>query len=201
MNTSSSKRAVIGVASPLDNAGILLHMLSILGPGHHLFISAVSKTWRESYKRVDSVQAAELTWQSYKRVDSVQAAELTWHYHEVAAMHTITSQTTLCSAARIVGEVADVATLRVAQGLGLQISDEVLIGAAEAQAASVPKLQWLRTEDNCPLSAEFAYHAAQSGSVDTLKWLKDHGCAFTTHTCEGAAAGGHQHVLQFLRDE
>jgi hypothetical protein len=30
-------------ASPLENAGILLHVLNILGPGHHLFVSAMSK--------------------------------------------------------------------------------------------------------------------------------------------------------------
>jgi hypothetical protein len=53
---SLSKRAVSSATSPLEDASILLHVLNILGPGHHLFISAVSKAWRETYKRVASVQ-------------------------------------------------------------------------------------------------------------------------------------------------
>jgi hypothetical protein len=49
------KRATAMLNSPLDDPGILLQILNILGPGHHLLISAVSKAWRESYKMVDSV--------------------------------------------------------------------------------------------------------------------------------------------------
>jgi hypothetical protein len=48
----------VGAASPLDDAGILLQVLNILGPGQHIFISAVSNLWRESYEKVDSVQMA-----------------------------------------------------------------------------------------------------------------------------------------------
>jgi hypothetical protein len=32
--TMSGKRVPVGAASPLDDAGILLHVLDILGPGH-----------------------------------------------------------------------------------------------------------------------------------------------------------------------
>jgi predicted secreted protein len=64
----SNKRSVIGAASPLEHAGILLHVLNILGPGHHLCISAVSKAWRESYGRLASVQKADLTYDYYDKV-------------------------------------------------------------------------------------------------------------------------------------
>eukprot|EP00953_Heterococcus_sp_UTEX-ZZ885_P023241 12785-Heterococcus_DN1.PRE.1 len=204
--SSSNGINATDVTSPLENTGILLHILSILGPGHHLYISAVNKAWRESYKRLASVQVADVTWK----------------YYDDAGVHTVTPQMTLCSAVfasdsrvrlahecgltfrnaicqRIAGRAADVAALRAACQLGLELSHAVLVGAAEA--ASVPKLQWLHTEHNCPLSADLAYYAAWSGSIDTLLWLRDHGCACTTDTCEGAAAGGHVHVIQFLRDK
>jgi Ankyrin repeats (3 copies) len=34
-----------------------------------------------------------------------------------------------------------------------------------------------------------------------LRCLKEHGSVFEASNCAGAAAGGHQHVLQYLRDE
>jgi hypothetical protein len=92
-----------------------------------------------------------------------------------------------------------VATLQVAHELGLEFTEWVVIGAAEA--ASVPKLQWLHTEQGCPLPASIANYAAQCGSIGTLKWLQQHGSDFTARTCRTAAAGAHLHVLQFLRAE
>jgi hypothetical protein len=208
---SSVKRAFVRAASPLEHSGILLHVLTTLGPGHHLFISAVSKAWRESYKRVASVQMAAVTEYDYQE----------------AVSKTITSHSTLCSAVfasvsrvrlahecglafndawkvklqRIIGRAADVATLRAAHELGLQLCNEVLIGAAEAQAASVPNLQWLHTEQGCWLPVDICDYAARAGSLDTLRWLRDHDRKFTARAYESAAAGGQQHVLQFLRAE
>eukprot|EP00953_Heterococcus_sp_UTEX-ZZ885_P009807 5746-Heterococcus_DN1.PRE.2 len=203
---SAAKRAVIGAATPLDDAGILLHVLNILGPGQHLFISAVSKAWQESYERVESVQIAELTFKSYDEAD----------------LYTICPDTTLCSAAfatpaslglahecgltfgdkriqRVAGKVADIGTLRAAKELGLAFTDYVLMGAAES--SSTLKLGWLHAEQACLLPPRVSNYAARSGSTDVLRWLKERGVAFTAETCEGAAAGAHRHVLQYLRDE
>eukprot|EP00953_Heterococcus_sp_UTEX-ZZ885_P020046 11203-Heterococcus_DN1.PRE.2 len=202
---SSDKRAVSGATSPLEDAGILLRVLNNLGPGHHLFISAVSRAWRESYAKVDSAQMVKLT----------------QYYNYEADLLTITSKTTLYSAAyastsrialaytygltlkndgkvaRVAGRTADVATLQVARRLGLLFTAEVLIGAAE----SVPKLQWLHTEQGCPLPEDIVNYAARWGSTEALTWLQQHGCAFTTKTCESAAVGAHLHALQFLREQ
>eukprot|EP00953_Heterococcus_sp_UTEX-ZZ885_P030566 16147-Heterococcus_DN1.PRE.3 len=193
-----TKRAVVGVTSPLEHAGILLHMLDILGPGHHLFISPVSKAWSETYKRVASVRIPELH----------------TTYRGPAALQTISSRTTLYSSAfasasrislahecglrfagamlqRIAGRTADIATLRVAHDLGLELTSTLVIGAAAA--ASILKLQWLHTEHGCPLPETTVDHAARCGSIETLRWLREHGCVFTAEACEGAAAGGHLH--------
>jgi hypothetical protein len=202
----SSKSTAVGAASPLEDAGILLHVLSILGPGQHLFISAVSRAWRESYERVASVQMIGLA----------------GFYTSKAVFIKCTTLTTLCSAAftsacrvnlsrecgltfsnkklqRIAGKVADISTLQAAGELGLQLKDEVLIGAAAA--ASVPKLQWLHVDQNCRLPPSICHYAARSGSIGLLKWLRQHGSALNAETCAGAAAGAHIHVLQYLHDE
>jgi hypothetical protein len=185
----SSRRAVVSSASPLDDASILLHVLKNVGPGQHLFISAVSEAWRERYKRVASVQTSTLT---RYRVDAARAAEA------------VTSQMTLYSAVfasasrvqlaydislsfedvnmqRMAGRVGDVCTLQVAHKLGLQLTDYVLIGIVEA--ASVPKLEWLHTQQGYELPEYISRYAATSGSIDTLRWLKEHGVAFTAEAC------------------
>jgi hypothetical protein len=65
----------------------------------------------------------------------------------------------------------------------------------------VPKLQWLRNEQGCALPDDISFYAARSGSVDTLRWLRECGSSFNTETCKGAAASAQLHVLQFLYDE
>jgi hypothetical protein len=126
---TSAKRAVVDAVCPLQDAGILLHMMNILGPGQHLFISAVSKAWRDSYAKVADVKM--YSWSIF--------------YDEGTVQRIITSKTTLCSAAfasasrvslahkydlklfdgsrfdlhRIAGRVADIPTLRAAHELGL----------------------------------------------------------------------------------
>jgi hypothetical protein len=207
---SSGKRVGVATISPLEDAGILLQILNILGPGQHLFISAVSKAWRESYARVDSATVPALA----------------HDYDDEADLLTVTSEMTLYSAAfsatalvrlahghgfalegyndkleRIAGRVADVDTLRAAHELGLQLTDKVLFGAAESLQFSVKKLQWLHDENGCELSDEICFYAARSGSIEALRWLKLRGGIFRTGTCEGAAAGAHLHVLQYLRSE
>eukprot|EP00953_Heterococcus_sp_UTEX-ZZ885_P035645 18387-Heterococcus_DN1.PRE.1 len=204
---ASSKRVCLGAASPLEDAGILLHMLNILGPGHHLYIAAVSRAWSDSYAMVASAQTTSRT----------------SHYVEDIVVLTLDPQTTLTSASfasasrlnlaheyydlafddkdvqRIAGQAADVATLQVAHGLGLPWSSEVLIGAAESGSRS--KLHWLHREQGCELPADISYHAARSGSLDLLTWLQDNDNEFTAKTCEGAAAGAHVHLLQYLCSE
>eukprot|EP00953_Heterococcus_sp_UTEX-ZZ885_P031708 16610-Heterococcus_DN1.PRE.12 len=193
-------------ASPLEDAGMLVHVLNILGPGQHLFISAVSRVWRESYKRVASTQVLKLL----------------YLHSEAADLCTITPCTTRFSAAfasaatlrlvhehglsfsnenfqRLAGRLLDVSTLQAAQQLGLRLTAHVLFGAAES--ASVFKLQWLHTEMGCPLPQSICGFAARTGSAALISWLKEYGCKFCTYTTASAAAGANLHLLQFLRDE
>jgi hypothetical protein len=205
-SSASGKRRVD--TSPLDDAGILLHVLNILGPGQRLFISGVSKAWKKSYESVASVQMAGLH-----------------NFHSTRALlWTITSEMTLYSAAfasapvlklsrasgliggrdhislqRIAGRAADISTLQAAVELGLPLTDALLIGAAES--GSEFKLHWLHLLQGCQLPDGICDYAARCGHVDTLRWLQNYGGELTASTCEGAAAGAHLCVLEFLRDE
>jgi hypothetical protein len=148
---SSAKRAVIIVTSPLDDAGILLHVLSILGPGHHLFMSAVSKAWREIYERVADVSMPWI-------IGDLHPPSTRFDDYEVLC----TPLMTICSAVfasagrvalvhecgltfahaelqRLAGREADIPMLQLAHELGLPFSGALLVGAAEA--SSVLKLQ------------------------------------------------------------
>jgi hypothetical protein len=200
---SSTKRVAAGVASPLEDASILLRVLNNLGPGHHLFSSAVSRAWRQSYAKVNSAQMVKLTQYYDYETDLLTTSKTTLYSAafaspgRIALAYTYGLQFGNAQLQRIAGRTADVATLQVARRLGLLITAEVLIGAAE----SVPKLQWLHTEQGSPLPEDIVNYAARWGSIEALTWLQQHGCAFTTETCESAAVGAHLHILQFLREQ
>jgi hypothetical protein len=168
----------------------------------------VSKAWRESYERVASVEVNSLVRRSLDKR---------------AELHLITPRMTLCSAVfassalvrlacasglfnnssrklqHIAGRTADMRALRIAQELGLQLTSNVIVGAAESD--TVLNLHWLHKLQGCPLPQGICDWAAKSGSISTLKWLQQHGSASTANTCTGAAACAHVRVLQFLRDE
>jgi hypothetical protein len=228
---SSNKRAVIDAASLLDNAGILLYVLSILGPGQHLFISAVSKGWRELYQRVPDVKMAEMP-----------------HYtggEDQTLLRMVTTQTTLSSAAfasastvrlacecgltfdnyhlqRVAGRIADGPALRVAQELGLRASCQLLLGVSEA--VSAPPLDGHQAHQHWVLATEISYYAAKEGNLEVLKWLKDQGrhlttppprrkkgasghvgddagCKWHDHACAVAAEHAHLATLQWLHEQ
>jgi hypothetical protein len=57
-----------------------------------------------------------------------------------------------------------------------------------AASGDLPKLQWLRTQQQCPWDDErIAAHAAESGSVAMLQWLKQQPCVvFNCWACRSA---------------
>jgi hypothetical protein len=55
-NTRAPKLSVTDdyYSNPLRQAGVLQRVLDYVGPGHWLFVSAVSKLWKDLYERVES---------------------------------------------------------------------------------------------------------------------------------------------------
>jgi Ankyrin repeats (3 copies) len=193
-------------ASPLENAGILLHVLNILGPGHHLFVLAVSKAWRVIYERVDSVEVDELVSGYYNVADKCAVTSKTTLYSAVFSSTSRVSLAYECDLMplsdnlhHLAGRAADLFTLQFVHELGLPLTDRVLTGAAAS--GSVPKLQWLHVDQRCRLPTDITEYAARSGSIDAMIWVNEH-CSelFSFRTWEGAAICAQVQVLQFLRD-
>jgi hypothetical protein len=63
------------------------------------------------------------------------------------------------------------------------------------------KLQWLQEEHNCCLNDTLCIYAAIDGSISTLRWLKQQGCAFATQCCYNAAQHNQLSSLQYLHSE
>jgi hypothetical protein len=52
--------AAAAMTPVLQQAGLLQHVLDILGPGHHLFVSAVSHLWQDCYSKVAAVEIIDV---------------------------------------------------------------------------------------------------------------------------------------------
>jgi hypothetical protein len=91
------------------------------------------------------------------------------------------------------GLYADKKLLAAACAAGLQLTHKVVEGAA--LSGSKLKLQFLHLDHRCRLPHKVSWRAAESGSIDTLVWLRQQGVVFNAYTCEHAAGAGHLHVL------
>jgi hypothetical protein len=98
------------------------------------------------------------------------------------------------------GLLADRETLQTLRELGMPFSDYVVRAVARSGRLSI--LQYLITEQRCPIPGLLSYYAARSGSITMLEWLKaERLCAFGHDMCAGAAEGGQLAALQHLRSE
>jgi hypothetical protein len=139
-----------------------------------LLVSTVSKAWKDTYERVGSVETVGITEEYDDEADSLTITPQTTLFSAILASAALVRLALDCELTfdnaklqRIAGKVADIPVLRVACKLGLALADEVLIGAAEA--ASVPKLQWLHIAQSCELPANICAWAVKSGSINTLR--------------------------------
>lgn len=67
-----------------------------------------------------------------------------------------------------------------------------------ARTGSVGTLKWLR-EHGCAWDYRTCEAAADSGDLAMLQWAREHGCGWLSGTVYAAAAGGHLAVLQYAR--
>jgi hypothetical protein len=100
---------------------------------------------------------------------------------------------------RIAGEHASIDTLQVAHKLGLQLTDAVVQGAAEA--GSLAKLKWLHTEHGCQFDANTVVAAAKTEKLQICKFLlSEHGCALPERPCFIATSRNDVQLLSWLRE-
>jgi hypothetical protein len=107
----------------LTNAGILLHILSYEGPGSWLFVSPVSKLWKQCYEQLDPAYVREgyphATMQSSLFGEAFQSpSRLRW-----ACEHTLQALFASEPVQISAGTFCDAPTLLAAQELGFHVTD------------------------------------------------------------------------------
>jgi hypothetical protein len=101
---------------------------------------------------------------------------------------------------RCAGKHANISTLEAAHELGLPFSSNLLEGAASSRSLS--KLQWLHTEQQCPLPRGITCAAARAGDVEMLRWLLERGCEIDAETTASAArTTNNLPVLNYLHEQ
>jgi hypothetical protein len=187
----------------LSERGILQHVLSFVGAGHHAFVAPVSQSWckgyTSAYAAVPRKGGLVGPFTVYRAIfgspSRVQMAFTTGVLPLRGPRLKVNAHERLLA---IAGKHADLATLQAAHQLGLQLSDELLCAAAATGV--LDKLQWLSTQhDDLPQS--IASFAAQNGNIEMLKCIKQLGIEFDLKCYETAAIANHLQVIQYLHAE
>jgi hypothetical protein len=196
----------------LSNVALLQVILGYIGAGEFVFFATVSKDWARSARGVDGGAEEDpemevASRRTFHRAAFVNAARLRLAHGQFG----LSLCGTMCASAwdgddqqlllqRTAGRVCDLPTLQVAHELGLPLTDSVVCGVA--QSASILKMQWLHTaRQNRKLPSFSSCYAAEAGSIDMLRWLKEHGVRYDDRAMEYAAQVGHIAVLSYLRCE
>jgi hypothetical protein len=209
MEPVSSKSSTSRASSnPLLNTSILEVILGYVGPGHRLFLATVNKAFKESYSNVEqyrifywdedrncnvSVWCTPLNTLSSAVFSSLGCFQLAVeHGMQLPSSNSRRQQ-------RIAGEHASIETLKTAHELGLQLTDAVVQGAAEA--GSLAKLNWLHKEHGCRFDAETVVAAAKTSQLQVCKFLlSPHSCPLPERACYIAISRGDVELLCWLRE-
>jgi hypothetical protein len=176
--TRAQKRSAADSRNPLCDRGVLQTVLSFVGPGHHLFVAAVSKGWREVHATLDSVQLTvydehrrEITITCDTQVTLYSSVFTSPSRVELAYDHGLdcTSEAYL----RAAGKYADVATIATAHDLGMPFTATTMAGAAHCN--KLAEVQYLHSQ-GCAWPEQLLEYAARSGHFELLRWCHEHGC-------------------------
>jgi hypothetical protein len=228
MSATSQKRSAADSSHPLQQAGILQHVLDYVGPGHWCFVAEVSSLWRDVYSRLASTEMPKIGF--HDKITCVPQMTL---YSAVfacpARVRLAAAREVRCTALyyqHVAGMCADVATLEAAHELGMHYTHAVMRGAARCNELAV--VQLLRAQgcpwdsrvfelaaatghtdmcaylhaEHCPWSAEVCTEAARHGYASALRWLHEHGCPWDAGSIHiAAAAGGSVDMIVYLQQQ
>jgi hypothetical protein len=216
MASQAAPHSLFDERNPLRHAGILEVVLSFL-EGDGLFVLSVSKSWQVIYAKLLALgnascalklPAATIFDKEPAHVHNVICTTRQAVFSSPARLRlAITSETGLESQGTAfpnhhrmqfdAGKFADVSTLLTARELGLPFSSLVVFGAA--MSGNISKLDWLLTDQQCPMPGHIV---ARSEDIEMLRWLKQRGCPPTTQTLQNAAERpNNRALLQYLIDE
>jgi hypothetical protein len=212
--TREHKRSATDSSNPLQQAGVLKHVLDYVGPGHCCFVGEVDWLWRGLYLRVasrETMYSAVCGSPSRVRLAATRGLDCT-------------TQAFMSFA----GRYADVATLKAAQELGVDftIGVSAIEGAVRCNNLTVVQFRdqgcyWSNHafgdaagrgdfalceylyDNDCDWSTLREFEAAaREGKAGMLRWLYEHDCPWDEdriHTC--VAEGGSVDAMMFLQEE
>jgi hypothetical protein len=208
MELASSKSSTSQASSsPMQDASILEIIFSYVSPGHWLFLGTLSKSCKQSCLNVEQREISfwdedryhDVTVQCKAQLTLSSAAFSSLACFQLAIEHGMPLPSSNSRRQqRIAGQHASIETLQVAHELGLEFTDALVRGAAEAD--SLAKLKWLHTEHGCQFNRETVVSAAKTGQLHVCKFLvSSHGCALLMRACLMAISRGDVELLSWLR--
>jgi hypothetical protein len=214
MASPAAEQPLLDDRNPLRHAGILELILSFLD-GDGFFVLSVNKSWKAMYnkllarsnaiasrvpvpcrpRRQEHIHNTDCTsrqavFASPSRVQLAIASKTGLEFNELD--HPANWRIQFAA-----GRFADVATLLAARELGLPFSCRVV--AVAAASGSISTLDWLLTDQQCPMPEQIT---SECEHIEMLRWLKQRGCAPTTVTLSNAAeTPSNRPLLQYFIDE
>jgi hypothetical protein len=196
------KRAAPSSSNPLCNDLFLELVLSYVGSGQGLYVSAVSRSWRAKYRAFCSASASSQQQRAGQHLHSsscnlYSAVFSSKSRIQLALVNGLQLDADNHKLQRAAGS-ADLITLQAARSLGLSLISEVAYAAAAA--SSLAKLRWC-IEQNCPMSDDIGAAVAAAGNLEMLSFLRQRGFVFSELTSYSAAATrDNLDVLMYLHD-
>jgi hypothetical protein len=193
----------------LSDRNTLHSILSYVGPGHALYISTVSREWREVYLQVADADLAGVDAEGGE-VKVTCTARMTLFSAVVASASRLQlahacglelgEESADCWRLHLaVGRYGETATLAKAHELGMKLGRIVSMGAARAD--SPHNLIWLVEERNMPLITGMLHQAIDGGNVEIVRWLLQQGCEADDDALEHAANNAHWDLVFYLHEE
>jgi hypothetical protein len=189
---------------PLQHTHILQRTIEYVGAGEWYLVATVSKPWKACYEKLPDVKRLR-----YGITDCPDKVEYTAQDTTHAAICGSASRLRLARSAGaaylatsrskrhfLTGKYASKETLLAAFTLGLPKIGNVVRGAAES--GDLSKLQWLYSEQGCPLPDNIGAYAAIGGSIDVLVWLKEQRKDWGDGAVCSAVRSRNEKTLQFL---
>jgi hypothetical protein len=193
-------------SNPLLNADTLHSVLSYVGAGNWLPLATVSSSWKYACQKIashrqagfaaagEAVSIVVLPRMTVSSAVFATASSLLLAHVNGFPLHSSREGLQFCA-----GKIADLATLKLAHKLGMVFTAEAALGAAAS--GSLAKVTWLHTEHKCSLLHNITAHAARSGSVELVRYLKQQGLMIDAEASLAAIAAGRLSVAQYLYSE
>jgi hypothetical protein len=201
--TRAEKRSAANSSNPLFDTGLLQNVLSYVGPGHSLFVAPVSWLWRGLYAKVESQQLAVYDEVNIENKIITCVPQMTLY----SAVFASSSRVQLAHESGLdctseayhfaAGRHADIAALATAHKLGMDYTEEIVIGAAKGN--KLAEVQYLHRQ-GCPWPSQLLELAVMSGAFELVRWCYEHCCEFEIPemASECAAASGNVELMAWI---